>query len=276
MIQLLLASLGFVPWVIYIIVTYYSKNFSQIDHIEPAVGYGGYLIAIGTTYLIYKIISLTANERRVRFSFWHIAGFALLQVLIVTVAYTASQNTTGSPFFGIGGASSIVLFWHIISLLAYPIFLGFLWRAVGYSILKWVPSWDDISLRVRIGAELSVGLAIFATGLLILGVFHMYTLTGLLIICGMLILIGIPGWIVTYRDIQTRYVEFDQHDTGSDSMLALVSPRLLTAEFAFLIISFLISVSLISAIRPMPIGWDDLGVYMNFPRIMAITGSALE
>ena len=26
----------------------------------------------------------------------------------------------------------------------------------------------------------------------------------------------------------------------------------------------------------MPIGWDDLGVYMNYPRIMAITGSALE
>ncbi len=26
----------------------------------------------------------------------------------------------------------------------------------------------------------------------------------------------------------------------------------------------------------MPIGWDDLGVYMNFPRIMAITGTALE
>jgi hypothetical protein len=74
----------------------------------------------------------------------------------------------------------------------------------------------------------------------------------------------------------TRYIEFDQHDMGSDSVITLVSPRLLTAEFAFIIISFLISVSLINAIRPMPIGWDDLGVYMNFPRIMALTGSALE
>lgn len=216
------------------------------------------------------------SEQRVRFSFWHISGFALLHLLIVTIAYTAMQKTVGSPFFGTGGASSIVLFWHILSLLVYPIFLAFLWRAVGYSVLKWVGSWDSIVLRVRIGAELSVGLAIFATGLLILGVFHIFTLTGLLIVCGILIIIGIPGWIATYRDINTRYIEFDQHDTGSDSILALVSPRLLTAEFAFLIISFLISVSLISAIRPMPIGWDDLGVYMNYPRIMAITGSALE
>ena len=186
------------------------------------------------------------------------------------------QKTTGSPFFGTGGASSIVLFWHILSLLVYPIFLAFLWRSVGYSVLNMIPEWKNIILRIRIGAELSVGLAIFATGLLMLGVFHMFTLTGLLIVCGILIIIGIPGWIATYRDITTRYIEFDQHDTTSDSILSLVNPRLLTAEFAFLIISFLISVSLISAIRPMPIGWDDLGVYMNYPRIMAITGSALE
>ncbi len=216
------------------------------------------------------------SERKVRFSFWHLTGFSLLHLLIVTVAYTAMQKTTGSPFFGTGGASSIVLFGHIISLLVYPIFLVFLWRTVGYSVLRWIPSWDDIVLRIRIGAEISVGLALFATGLLIFGIFHMFTLTGLLIVCGILLIGGIPGWIATYRDIRTRYVEFDQHNTNSGSILSLVSPRLLTAEFAFIVISFLISVSLINAIRPMPIGWDDLGVYMNFPRIMAITGSALE
>jgi hypothetical protein len=37
-------------------------------------------------------------------------------------------------------------------------------------------------------------------------------------------------------------------------------------------VTFLINVSLINAIRPMPIGWDDLGAYMNFPKIMALTG----
>jgi hypothetical protein len=177
----------------------------------------------------------------------------------------------GSPFFGISGASSIVLFWHILSLLIYPIFLALLWRAVGYSILNMIAGWRNIILRIRIGAEISVGLAIFATGLLILGVLHMFTLTGLLTICGILILIGIPGWIATYQDIRVKYVEFDQHDLTTDSILSLVNPKLITAEFAFLVISFLISVSLINAIRPMPIGWDDLGVYMNLPRIMAIT-----
>jgi hypothetical protein len=276
MLQLILASIAFVPWVLYIILTYYSHDFSQIDHIESASGYGGYLAAIGIIYLIYKAISMMSSKHRVRFSFWHLIGFSFLHLLVVTIAYTAMQKTIGSPFFGIGWASSIVLFGHILSLLVYPVFLTLLWRAVGYSALHLIPGWKDIILRIRIGAEISVGIVLFVTGLLSFAVFHLFTLTSLLIVCGVLLIVGIPGWIATYRDISTRYIEFDQHDTTSDSILAIANPRLLTAEFAFLIISFLISVSLINAIRPMPIGWDDLGIYMNFPRIMALTGSALE
>jgi hypothetical protein len=110
MLQLILASIAFVPWVVYIILTYYSTNFSQINHIESANGYGGYLIALAIVYLIYKSISMLSDHRYVRFSFWHLTGFSLLHLLIVTIAYTAIQKTTGSPFFGTGGASSIVLF----------------------------------------------------------------------------------------------------------------------------------------------------------------------
>jgi hypothetical protein len=37
-------------------------------------------------------------------------------------------------------------------------------------------------------------------------------------------------------------------------------------------LTFLLSVNLINIVRPMPIGWDDLGVYMNFPQMMAMAG----
>jgi hypothetical protein len=86
--QLLVASLGFIPWVLYIIITYYSKNFSQIDHIESASGYGGYLLTVGVCYAIYKAISLVLEVKNVRISFWHIFGFSLLHLFIVVVAYT--------------------------------------------------------------------------------------------------------------------------------------------------------------------------------------------
>lgn len=47
---------------------------------------------------------------------------------------------------------------------------------------------------------------------------------------------------------------------------------LLSSEWLFIILTFLIGVNFINVVRPMPIGWDDLGVYMNYPRIMAETG----
>ena len=277
MYQLILASIGFIPWVMYIIITYYSKNFSSIDHIESATGYSWYLMAIWFVYFVYKIASLMIHPKKVRLSFWHIFWFSLLQILILSIAYTESQGAAlSTPFFGAGWASSFVLFWHVLSLLIYPIFLIFLWRALGYSILKWIKWWNDIDIRIRIWAELSIWLVIFSSWLLLIGALHIFTLPWFLILCSILVIAAIPGWITTYYDIRNRYLEFDQHETNSDTLVGLMSPRLLSVEFAFMLVSFLISVSLINAIRPMPIGWDDLGIYMNFPRMISITWAVLE
>lgn len=51
--------------------------------------------------------------------------------------------------------------------------------------------------------------------------------------------------------------------------MQVVNLRLLSIEFGFFFLTFLLGVALVNIIRPMPIGWDDLGVYMNFPKIMA-------
>ncbi|USN58515.1 MAG: hypothetical protein H6767_09875 [Candidatus Peribacteria bacterium] len=48
-----------------------------------------------------------------------------------------------------------------------------------------------------------------------------------------------------------------------------MSPRLLSSEFLFIIISFILSVNLINIVRPFPIGWDDLGAYMNIPHLLS-------
>lgn len=68
---------------------------------------------------------------------------------------------------------------------------------------------------------------------------------------------------------------FDNHN-ASGGILDFIAPRLLSVEFAFMMVTFLINVSLINALRPMPIGWDDLGAYMNFPKIMALTGEYIH
>jgi hypothetical protein len=45
--------------------------------------------------------------------------------------------------------------------------------------------------------------------------------------------------------------------------------KLFTTEFLFFISTLLLSVNLISIVRPFPIGWDDLGVYMNIPHLLS-------
>jgi hypothetical protein len=42
------------------------------------------------------------------------------------------------------------------------------------------------------------------------------------------------------------------------------------------LICTLISINCINIVRPFPIGWDDLGVYMNFPKILAYSESTLH
>ncbi len=276
MYPLILASLGFIPWSIYIILTYYSKNFSQIDHIESASWYGWYLFSIAVIYALYKGYSIITQEKNVKFNFWHIAGFSILQILVVAVAYSSWQNVATSPFFTNTTASGINLFIHIITLLLYPLFLSFLWRATGFSILKYIPNWNHIDLRIRIGAELSIGITIFIALLLLVGGTTWYTLMSLVGIIVSMSLVSYYGWIETYHDIRNRSIELEQHEKGWDNLFKIINPKLISIEFAFIFLTFLIAVSLINAIRPMPIGWDDLWVYMNFPRIMALTGEILH
>lgn len=218
MIQLLLASLGFIPWALYIILTYYSTNYSSIPHIEAASGYSGYLIGIGVIYAIWKIASLSIQTREVKIGFWHIVGFSLVQIVVVAMAYTSTilpnvaSERTGSIFFQQVPPSSLNLIANILLFLLYPLFLGFLWRALGYSILRYIREWDTHPLRIRIGAEISVGLGVFSIIIMILGGLGILNLTALVLVLLVLTLISYKGWIETYHDIRTRFVRFEQHN----------------------------------------------------------------
>lgn len=88
-------------------------------------------------------------------------------------------------------------------------------------------------------------------------------------------MVAIPGIIETYQDIRTRSIVLENHNLNG-SFIGALNLKLLSIEFGMFFITFILSVSLINALRPMPIGWDDLGVYMNFPKIMATSGELLQ
>jgi hypothetical protein len=83
------------------------------------------------------------------------------------------------------------------------------------------------------------------------------------------------GWEKTYIDTKKSLAQYKNHETWK-WWYALLRPDLLTTEFSFLALTLMMGVAMISIIRPMPIGWDDLGVYMNYPKILALTGESIN
>ena len=83
------------------------------------------------------------------------------------------------------------------------------------------------------------------------------------------------GFIESWNDIQNRKIMFEGHNLAKSGFIENFAPKLIITEIAFVFITFVFSVSLISILRPMPIGWDDLGAYMNFPKLMALSGESL-
>jgi hypothetical protein len=102
-----------------------------------------------------------------------------------------------------------------------------------------------------------------------------YNLYWLSCILGLLFIGTALNWDKYKTFFQNSATEYELN-TLNKWVYEVIQPKLLSAEIAFFFLSFLISVSLINAIRPMPIGWDDLWVYMNFPKIMSMTGEYLK
>lgn len=85
MLSLILAGIGFVVWALIIINTYYSTNYSSVDHLSPDYArpifesgttlakmisspFGTYVISILVIYTLYKLFTFwMARKNEVRF-----------------------------------------------------------------------------------------------------------------------------------------------------------------------------------------------------------------
>lgn len=97
MLSLILSAIGFIIWALSIIMIYYSKSYSSIDHIESAAGFSGYLITVLVIYVGYKIVSIAIGWKTLKFNFWTISGITLLHILILSIIYTGLPEVRQSP-----------------------------------------------------------------------------------------------------------------------------------------------------------------------------------
>lgn len=230
----------------YFVFPWHTSNFD---------GYLSYFIVVAIIYAIYKYFQLDYSREKFSISLKSIIWFFLLNLFILCIYYF---NLTG---FWNSFLNWFHLFFKIIIYSILPIIIFFISTSFGKKILERLPNKDDFWKWVFWMLELVVWFISFISILVVFWVLWFYNL---FIVFGILIwflAFSYKQLFIIFRDLGELKYEFD---IKKWSYL-----NLLSVEF-FTIFSFIVLwVWLISIVRPFPIWWDDLWVYMNYPHLMA-------
>ncbi len=121
---------------------------------------------------------------------------------------------------------------------------------------------DSFESSVRLGVGVIFGFSVLVNLISIIGFFGLYNL---MFVYTVLIL----GLAIGGRDLWTSLGTLWSYRASlPESSLFAVLGYILSG--GFLTITWIVmSVNFINILRPFPIGWDDLGVYMNYPKLIA-------
>lgn len=139
------------------------------------------------------------------------------------------------------------------------------------TIHRFVPSFEQEEPAFRFLLSLGSGFTIFLTALVVVGLLGQYNIFAVIALLLIAVIIAYKEIIESITSLWTQKIELPNHKANG-TFFEQVNLPLLSTEILFMILTFLISVNFINIVRPMPIGWDDLGVYMNLPQIMANNG----
>lgn len=237
----------------------YSYYYVYPWHIENFNWYLVYIIIIWIIYWIYKFFQISFYNKKASFSPVSILWFFLTHLLILCILFFHYNSLSLSYW--------ITLFFKIIYYSILPVFIVLVslwfWKKI-ISYLNFVKTENSIYKFI-----LSLWIWFFSFMFIlytvwILWFYNLYIVFAIIIwfmVFSYKELLSIFKWIFEYK-IELNFDEW--------SYL-----KLLTTEFLFLISTFILSVNLINIVRPFPIWWDDLWVYMNFPHLMAEAGNII-
>ena len=272
----LLSGTAVFLWISYIIYSYIFGEYGVPHWVENLTGISTYLITVWVIYAMYKSWQVFRQKIRVTFTFWHIIGFSLIHILIISLIFFTLKEVKDVSDPTVLAYGGLATFFFIIRLLLYPLILTLISRSLGYTLLdSFFREWKNEEFRLRLPTETAVWFWVLSLLFLVLGIFSLFSLVPVLVVLAITAGLSYRGFIESWHDIQERKMSFAWHDLSKNTFIDVFAPKLVIAEIAFLFITFIFSVSLISILRPMPIGWDDLGAYMNYPKIMALSGASL-
>ncbi|MBI4836197.1 MAG: hypothetical protein HY817_02975 [Candidatus Abawacabacteria bacterium] len=171
-----------------------------------------------------------------------------------SIFYTQNQISFFSAIW------SFFSYWLTIALVLLVVLT--LSAGVGYRVLQLLKI-DFAERAVRVSIAAALGLTIFIWLGAILGQFQLYTFVPIIFIALVALLFSYSVWRKVLNDIYWAPIHMVfSYNTISWFLLAALA--------------LVLAMNVIDLIRPFPIGWDDLGVYMNFPRQIASHGALLQ
>ncbi len=252
-------------WFLVMYVYYFGFN-----HLENFVWYTPYVISMIILYAFYKSLNYIWWKKLIIFTPAKIVWYFLLQLLLLSILFFILNDSSWWLWVG--------LFFQIIGFLFLPTlftfwFLSF-WRYL-LNYIKWF--WQETS-TFQFVSSLSVGFFVFLTVVSIFWFFWLYNLFSVFWVFFVMVGISYKQFLEAIKWVFTYKIFIPDHHISQETsnIFSKINLYLLSSEFLFIVISFLISVNFINIVRPMPIGWDDLWVYMNFPNLMASQGDVLN
>lgn len=287
LIQQALFVLFFIVFAAFFIYIYYEvfghKEYLFYDHDNNTIWMNAlyfYWGVVAILYFIYKWLQYftLSIQGFLSFRYSTLFGIFLLQLYLWIITFANLVNTPES--IRIPQSDTFVIFFHILFYLFF-VSVGFL---ITYSfwkkILSFLPSFSKTSVFFQRSISLGIGLFALTNFLFALSLVSLYNAFGILTLFIFMAWLSrqeikhILVYLISHKITLSPYGEkrtlFSpaQKQTSTTGITSFFM-ALFLAEFAFLIINFLIGVNLINVLRPMPIGWDDMGVYMNYGNLIA-------
>ena len=232
------------------------QYYFQFNHIENFSGFL-YLLSLIPIYAIYKYAKITDFkskwEKYLSYSYLELLGVFLVHLFIL-----------GGFFFIYSDISfdlSIKFFFEILLFCILPFLFVFVSWAMWSKIISHI--WYTHTQNNTFNNILSIilGFSLFVFLLVVFATLWFYNLISVWIVAWLFM-------IISYRQCLLLLSIFF-HGKIITKQTSHINSFILSSEFFYYIITLLIGVSFISIFRPFPIGWDDLGAYMNFAQIFA-------
>lgn len=119
-------------------------------------------------------------------------------------------------------------------------------------------------------ASLGLGFGVYIMWVFACAYFWYYTLP---VVSWWTAVCAIVSYKICFELWKSRNVVVQSYDISSKHSSGGLS--LLIDELHFWVVTFLLSINFISVYRPFPIGWDDLGAYMNYPKLLSQSGELI-